>query len=142
MSVEKKPFTVNSTDDLKCTENKTSSTPESVIVDLDHIIEKYLKYWLSIEKPKKNLKLEDLEIDVNWKKVVISQDDCVFEKGTNVKEPSSVTLFKTQFTNRTSQIQQFSFKTERTTRQTCGFSFTKGFSTEKEASVSIKIPGK
>ena len=72
----------------------------------------------------------------------ITSDNAKFEpKTTGYKKPTNQTLFKTYFTNRTNQVQEYSFKTERTTRQSCGFSFVKGFSREKEASLSFQIPG-
>ncbi len=143
MTTEKKRAPNLPSDTNQCGASKIySSAPGSVIADLDSMIEKYINWWLYTEKPKGRPKYEDLDVDVNWKKLVITQEDAVFEQGTNDSQPSSVTLFKTQFINRTSQPQQFSFKTERTTRQVCGFSFNRGFSREAEASVSIKIPGK
>jgi len=82
---------------------------------------------------------DELDIHVNWNKVEINQEPAVFED-KRIKHPHNQTLFKTFFTNKTNQVQEYSFKTERTTRQSCSFSFSKGFSREKEASISIKIP--
>ena len=81
---------------------------KNVIVDLDSIFEKFIKYMLLITKPnkcyrKKMPNMEDLEFEINWKNVVISHDEVEFtEKITNI--PSSIPLFKTEFTNRTSTI--------------------------------------
>lgn len=84
---------------------------------------------------------EDLEILVNWNKVELVQDDAKFEQTSQIsKKPQQQTLFKTYFTNKTNQEQEYSFKTERTTRQSCGFSFIKGFSREKEGGINFKIP--
>lgn len=88
------------------------------------------------------LEFEDLDIIVNWNKVEINQDEAVFKDAHGVKNKklNQQTLFRTYFTNRTDKEQEYSFKTERVTRQTCSFSFIKGFSREKEGAISFKLP--
>lgn len=114
------------------------------IVDLDTIVENWIRYMWDKTKTKQDSKydFEDLGAVVNWDKVEIVQDEARFDESrdphTNL--PKTQTLFRTIFTNRTDQEQEYSFKTERTTRQTCSFSFIKGFSREKEGSISFKIP--
>ena len=122
-----------------------SSTADRSIADLDIIVEKFIRYMWDTTKSKSEKKYEfdDLDIIVNWNKMEFTQDEAKFEpKSIGSKKPSNQTLFKTYFTNKTNQVQEYSFKTERVTRQSCGFSFVKGFSREKEAGVSFKIPGK
>lgn len=86
---------------------------------------------------------EDLDIVVNWAKVELIQEEAKFEQEKNSaksRAPTSQTLFRTYFTNRTDIEQEYSFKTERITRQSCGFSFMKGFCREKEGGVMFKLP--
>ena len=121
-----------------------SSSADRTIVDLDIIVEKFIQYMWETTKSKsdKKYEFEDLDIVVNWTKMEIISDSAKFEpKTTGFKNPVNQTLFKTYFTNKTNQVQEYSFKTERTTRQSCGFSFVKGFTREKEASISFKLPG-
>ncbi|RNA32451.1 LIN-24 (Twenty-four) Like [Brachionus plicatilis] len=120
-----------------------SPSGDKVIVDLDAIIEKWAMNMWEKTKTKQTAKcdFEDLDILVNWKKVDMVQDDAKFEQTNPIrKTPQQHTLFKTYFTNRTNQDQEYSFKTERTTRQSCGFNFTKGFSREKEGEIKFKFP--
>lgn len=86
--------------------------------------------------------LEDLEVVVNWARVELIQSDAQFERGPNPRSqaPIAQTLFRTYFINNTNTEQEYSFKTERSTRQSCGFCFTKGFCREKEGGVTFKIP--
>ncbi|CAF0776703.1 unnamed protein product [Brachionus calyciflorus] len=123
--------------------DSSSPSNEKVIVDLDIIVEKWIMYMWEKTKTKQASKYEyeDLEVIVNWNKVELIQDDAKFDKPNSVKKaPQQQTLFKTYFTNKTNSEQEYSFKTERTTRQTCGFTFTKGFSREKEGGINFKLP--
>lgn len=115
---------------------------EKVIVDLDLIVEKWINFMWDKSKSKHGkIEFEDLEIIADWKKVDLSQDDAKFDTMIyGNKAPVAQTLFTTHFTNKTEHIQEYSFKTERKTRQTCCFSFMKGFSREKEGGVNIKLP--
>ena len=129
--------------------NVSSSTSDSAaadkaIVDLDLIVEKFIGYMWDKTKSKsdKKYEFEDLDILINWSKMDFIQDEAKFDSKNcgGVKEPQNQTLFKTFFVNRTNSVQEYSFKTQRVTRQSCCFSFTKGFTREKEAAVKLKIP--
>lgn len=91
-------------------------------------------------RSEKKYEFEELDIEINWGKMDIVHEEAKFEP-KKAPKPMNQTLFKTYFTNKTNQVQEYSFKTERVTRQSCGFSFNKGFSREKEANISLKIPG-
>jgi hypothetical protein len=78
---------------------------------------------------------DDVEIIVNWKRVEIIQDDAKFNLAfddSTPKIPISQTLFRTTFTNTTNTEQEYSFKTERKTAQTCSYTFQQGFCKTKE----------
>ena len=78
---------------------------------------------------------DEVDIIIDWKRVQIQQDDAVFNQSfdeTTPKIPISQTLFRTTFTNTTDSEQEYSFKTERKTAQTCSYSFQQGFSKTKE----------
>ena len=135
------------------TNSSSSASPSSTtsqdrtIVDLDLIVEKWISYMWDKTKLTQSSKatkceLEDLDIVVNWARVELNQSDAQFERGPNPRSqaPIAQTLFRTYFINNTNTEQEYSFKTERTTRQSCGFCFTKGFSREKEGGVTFKIP--
>ena len=78
---------------------------------------------------------EEVDIITNWKRVEVIQDDAVFNLSfddSTPKLPISQTLFRTTFTNTTDSEQEYSFKTERKTAQTCSYKFTQGFCKTKE----------
>ncbi len=95
-------------------------------------------------KGKSKYEFEDLDIVVNWAKVQLEQDEARFDttrqSSLHSQAPTTQTLFRTYFTNRTDMEQEYSFQTSRTTRQSCGFSFYKSFSREKQGEVKFKLP--
>ena len=116
---------------------------DKVVVDLDLIVEKWISHmWEKTRTKNTKYELDDLQIVVNWRRVEIEQSEAKFEHNTPTKNriPNNQTLFRTYFTNKTDQEQEYSFKTERVTRQSVGFSFLKGFSREKEGAISFKLP--
>ena len=117
------------------------------IVDLDLIVEKWIMYMWERTKTKQDAKFEfeELQVQVNWRRVEITQGEAKFDQSPSsrdlfAKPPKTQTLFRTYFTNNTQTEQEYSFKTERVTRQSCSFSFVKGFSREKEGGINFKIP--
>ena len=130
----------NSNESLKSSEETYGS--DKVVVDLDLIVEKWIGYmWEKTKSKNAKCEFEDLEIIINWSKVELIQDDAKFDANNCVnRAPSKQILFSTYFTNKTEQIQEYSFKTERRTRQSCCFSFIKSFTREKEGGLTIKLP--
>lgn len=118
----------------KTAENKS-------IVNLDLIVEKWIAFfWEKTRSKNEKHEFEELNIEIDWKRCEINQEPAKFCNNSRGKL-SSQTLFKTCFTNKTNTEQEYSFSTERTTRQTCAFSFMKGFTREKECQMEITIPG-
>ena len=131
--------------DMNNSVSSTNSSDHSIgdrtIIDLDLIVEKWISYMWDRTKSKSNkIDFEDLDIIVNWAKVELTQEEAKFDPQITKNDPSNQTLFRTYFTNKTESEQEYSFKTERVTRQICGFTFLKGFSKEKEATVTFKLP--
>lgn len=149
-----RPDSALSGNSYQSSNNSSSASPsggsggqDRTIVDLDLIVEKWITYMWEKTKLAQSSKapkceLEDLDIVVNWARVELTQSDAQFERGQSPRShaPIAQTLFRTYFINNTTQEQEYSFKTERSTRQSCGFSFTKGFCREKEGGVTFKIP--
>lgn len=124
---------------------KSSENSDKTIVDLDTVVEKWIAYMWQHTRTKQQAKyeFEDLAIIVNWAKVDLEQDEAKFDTHVNSlhsKVPTTQTLFRTYFTNKTDMEQEYSFKTSRVTRQSCGFTFIKGFMREKEGGVTFKLP--
>jgi len=118
----------------KTAENKS-------VVNLDIIVEKWIAFfWEKTRSKNEKHEFEELSIEIDWKRCDISQEPAKFCNNSKGKI-NSQTLFKTCFSNKTNTEQEYSFSTERTTRQSCAFSFVKGFSREKECQMAITIPG-
>jgi hypothetical protein len=107
---------------------------EKLVVDIDLVVEKYIQWTWESNKTKQQSKydFDDLNVTVDWERVEFEHDEPKYEKTGIRNMPNTQTLFKTYFTNKTDLDQEYSFKTERVTRQTCTFSFLKGFSKGKE----------
>jgi hypothetical protein len=83
---------------------------------------------------------EELEIKLNWKRVHFWQSEPSFTHPNQLRLPKSQILFKTYFTNNTDREQEYSLRAERSTVTTLSFSFTRGFTKEKEGSLTFKLP--
>ncbi len=117
------------------------SNEDKAIVNLDAVVEKWITYMWEKTKSKADSRhdFDELNVKIDWKRCDITQKDAKFEnmtKGTLRNQ----TLFKTYFSNNTDTEQEYSFRTERKTRQSCSFSFVKGFMREKEGSIHFKLP--
>jgi hypothetical protein len=127
-----------------------SKAENKAIVDLDLVVEKWIMWMWEKTKTKQASKyeFEDMDVIVNWSRVELIQDEAKFESAGDFNarnlfannKPKTQTLFRTYFTNNTDMEQEYSFKTERMTRQACCFTFSKGFSREKEGGLTFKIP--
>lgn len=117
------------------------SPEDKAIVDLDLVVEKWITYMWEKTKSKADAKheFEELNVKIDWKRCDITQKDAKFDDVTQGTLRNQ-TLFKTYFKNNTDTEQEYSFRTERKTRQSCSFSFVKGFSREKEGVISFKLP--
>jgi hypothetical protein len=123
-----------------------SHTPKNII-DLDLIVSKWASYmWdATATKADKNFSFENMDMTINWTRLNLVQEDVKFSEspGHSIAgnpKPRTHTLFRTFFTNSTDEKQTFSIKAERVTRQTSTFTFTEGFTREKDAHLTFKIP--
>ena len=83
---------------------------------------------------------EELDVKINWKRANFWQSEAVFTRPAHLRLPKSQILFKTHFTNNTESEQEYSLHAERSTITTLNFTFQRGFTKEKEGSVSFKLP--
>ena len=83
---------------------------------------------------------EELIIRLNWKHVHFWQSEVAFTRPPERGQPTSQILFKTHFSNNTDSVQEYSLRAERSTITTLNFTFSRGFTKEKEGSVTFKLP--
>lgn len=86
------------------------------------------------------IRREDLLIKINWNRFVFTQHDVQFFDSSSQHLPRSQILFRTNFTNKTSNEQYFQLKTDRTTRSTYSFCFTNNLTISNKATVIFRLP--
>uniref|UniRef100_A0A914C215 Uncharacterized protein n=1 Tax=Acrobeloides nanus TaxID=290746 RepID=A0A914C215_9BILA len=118
-------------------------------VDIDALLEEYAWTFFQDNKKKVDLgnfktfkKRNEAEFTINRKNLVVIHEDPVFSNLQALGAPKPSTIFKSVFTNNTSQQQAYSLKAERTSENTCGISREQGFKIGSEAKLTLKIPGK
>nr|CAD2167254.1 unnamed protein product [Meloidogyne enterolobii] len=117
-------------------------------VDVDALIEEYVwqrfKDLLTIKgsglESFKNLELADADFEINRKKLILVHAQPNYNN-IQLTGTRPNTIFKSLFTNNTSQTQTYSLKTERTSESICGVAREQGFTFGAEAELSLKIPG-
>ncbi|UJR30085.1 hypothetical protein I4U23_017626 [Adineta vaga] len=123
---------------------RLDATPNNkTIVDLDEIIEKWVwKMWELSKRSREDSKYrrEELDVKINWKRVNFWQSEAVFTRPAQLRIPKSQILFRTHFSNNTESEQEYSLRAERSTITTLTFSFMRGFTKEKEGTVTLKLP--
>ena len=68
------------------------------------------------------------------------QSEANFIRPAQLRMPKSQILFKTHFSNNTDRDQEYSLRAERSTITTLNFTFTRGFTKEKDGTVKFKLP--
>ncbi|KAI6229315.1 CRE-LIN-24 protein [Aphelenchoides besseyi] len=116
-------------------------------VDVDFILEDYawrmFKDMLGIKKAGvdgfKHLDREEAEFIINRKRLILVHSDPEYSS-MQLSGAKPNTIFKSVFTNKTSQPQAYSLKTERTTESVCGVVREQGFMFGAEAELTLKTP--
>lgn len=116
-------------------------------IDVDFILEDYawrmFKDMVGIKKAGletfKHLDRDEAEFVINRKRMVLIHGDPEYNS-MQLSGAKPNTIFKSVFTNKTSQPQAYSLKTERTTESMCGIVREKGFMFGAEAELTLKTP--
>ncbi|KAE9555352.1 hypothetical protein FO519_001434 [Halicephalobus sp. NKZ332] len=116
-------------------------------VDVDALLEDYAwKYFDDMRSLKgsgmeqfKGLRKEEVDFVINRKRLVLTHEEPAY---SNVQQTGirPNTVFKSVFTNSTSQAQSYSLKTERTSESICGVVREQGFMFGAEAELTLKTP--
>lgn len=112
------------------------------IVDLEEIVKDWALKMFDVTKTKEQGRIpkDNLEFTVNWKGVRSVHSEADFADAVHAPSPKAQVLFKTFFTNNTNMEQEYSFKTERTTRSTCDVAVEKGVTIGQEMSIKLMTP--
>jgi len=110
-------------------------------------VESIIKKWAFLmfettrtSRAQKELTIENLSMEINWKKVKFVHSAPDYSDILKPQEPQSQVLFKTFFVNNTDSIQEYSFKTERCTKSAADITVEKGLTIGEELSLSLKTP--
>uniref|UniRef100_A0A914ERM3 Uncharacterized protein n=1 Tax=Acrobeloides nanus TaxID=290746 RepID=A0A914ERM3_9BILA len=117
-------------------------------VDIDALLEEYAwKYFRDMVGIKKSglenfraFERDEAEFTINRKNLVVIHKDPGFSNLQQLGAPKPSTIFKSVFTNSTSQQQAYSLKAERTSENTCGISREQGYMFGAEAELTLKTP--
>lgn len=112
------------------------------MIDINEIVKQWALQMFKITKNKEQSKIspDDLMFTVSWKKVKIVHKEPEYQDVNKPPEPKSNVLFKTTFRNHTDHEQEYSFKTERSTKSTCEVEVEKGVCYGQELGLSLKLP--
>lgn len=79
-----------------------------------------------------------LEVHLIWDEVVCWSESPRFEDSHSVQLPKCHALFSTSYKNSTDGVQEYNFRTERSTRSTAEIEISKGFTATKELGVKLQ----
>lgn len=80
-----------------------------------------------------------LEVQLVWEDVVCWSDAPFFADSHSVRLPKSHVLFSTAYRNNTDGVQEYNFRTDRSTRSTAEIEISKGFSAHRELGVKLQV---
>ncbi|CAF3150779.1 unnamed protein product [Rotaria socialis] len=124
------------------TERIPDRANQQQVIDLDEIVEKWV--WQLWNRTKKKswsrYKRDELLIKINWKRVKFIQSNANYYGLPPVRIPKSQILFRTAFNNKTANEHSNVFKTERSTRSTFEFVFTKSLRKSHESFLIFRLP--
>lgn len=124
----------------------TNGRPPTPKVDIQGLIEDWAKDYFRRKGTKKERKLmeqDQVMMEIDWKRVKFVHEDAVYEPEPPAPgrgHPTQNVLFNTTFTNKTDQVQKYTFRTERTTRSSCSVVVEQACTTGVELSVKLTTP--
>ncbi|MFH4977800.1 hypothetical protein AB6A40_004509 [Gnathostoma spinigerum] len=130
----------------------SSSGAAKDLVDLEEIVLNWAKQMFEVTKTKSEARInkKHLQYNINWSHLLNESLEPQYSPNghiptgvdkNNVKSlKDEKVLFKSTFTNTTDREQEYSFKTERTTRSSATVSVEKGLCRGMEMSLKLKTP--
>ncbi|CAJ0569788.1 unnamed protein product, partial [Mesorhabditis spiculigera] len=127
--------------------NSTNKDLHSNLVDLEEIVMNWSRVVFNATKSKQEAKIKKkyLSFNINWTKLFQESMEPDYSPGvdktlTKRMPQEEKVLFKTTFTNTTQREQEYSFKTERTTRSTSTVIVEKGVCRGVQMELKLKTP--
>lgn len=118
------------------------STKAADVIDLESIVRKWAKQMFDTTKTKEQSRIpkDHLKFTIHWNRVRFVHHEPDFVEQKKPTHPKSHVLFKTHFTNSTDSVQEYSFKTERTTSSVCEVYVERAVTLGFEMNLSLKTP--
>ncbi|XP_074652760.1 uncharacterized protein LOC141907088 [Tubulanus polymorphus] len=118
------------------------------IVDIEELMKNWAKKWFDknerhqVEKKYGKIPFDKMNIAINQSKFSIEHETPLYEKETALGSfaPRTHVLFKSTFSNTTSQAQTFNMHTERRTISSVNVNVTEGFCFGQEFSLTVGLP--
>lgn len=119
-----------------------SSSKAAEVIDLEAIIERWawVMFKESRTKEQSRIPKDNLQFTINWQRVRFVHHDPDFAEQKKPSHPQSHVLFRTKFTNNTDRLQEYAFKTERTTTSICEVFVERAVTLGFEMNLSLKTP--
>ncbi|VDK82676.1 unnamed protein product [Dibothriocephalus latus] len=116
--------------------------PELELFDLTAVVTSWaLNAFIATRtRAQRKVKIDDLEIKVNWDDVHCWSEPPQFSDSNTVTLPKSHSLFSTNFRNNTDSEQEYNFRTERATRSVAEIEISQGFTSRKEIGIKLQVP--
>ncbi|XP_062574747.1 uncharacterized protein LOC134236590 [Saccostrea cucullata] len=112
------------------------------VVDLEDIVKTWA--WTNFlkvrSKENSKLRLEDVQMNVNWSRVRFVTEKPVYEDKNMEKIPKAQVVFRSTYHNNTENEQEHSFQTERTTSCVSTTSMEKGFTKGFNVELKLGLP--
>ncbi|KAM3183730.1 hypothetical protein ACTXT7_009787 [Hymenolepis weldensis] len=80
-----------------------------------------------------------LEVEIVWDDVVCWSEAPNYADTQSVRLPKCHALFSTAYRNGTDGVQEYNFRTDRSTRSTAEIEISKGFSAHREIGVKLQL---
>ncbi|GFO01070.1 Lin 24 like family member [Plakobranchus ocellatus] len=112
------------------------------VVDLDEKVIKWAwsQFEIAREKEHKHLKFKDIGFTINWDRVRFIPSIPKYTEKKQLAEPKPQVVFKSVYENRTEQIQEHQFETNRTTVSSCNTNITRGFTRGLNLELKLALP--
>ncbi|VDD75401.1 unnamed protein product [Mesocestoides corti] len=115
---------------------------EAELFDLTAVVKAWAinSFYAAADKKQKKLKVTEIEFKVIWDDVVCWSEPPTFTDSHSVQLPKCHALFSTSYRNKTDGVQEYNFRTDRSTRSTAEIEITKGFTAHRELGVKFQLP--
>lgn len=80
-----------------------------------------------------------LEVEIIWDDIACWSETPTFADVNSVQLPKCHALFNTAYRNGTDGVQEYNFRTDRSTRSTAEIEISKGFSAHREIGVKLQV---